>query len=244
MPKHQLCWVKGDTISAGYNEELDELRHIIRNSKELLLEVQQKNWTHRHTHLKDWFQQRVWLLPGSDQQIQTLRKHTQDWVRKQSLSNAERYVTDELKKLEDKILHAEERILDLETRLYNELVHALKEYVATIQRNARLLAEVDCLISFAKAASKNNYCRPEINDSLVIDIRQGRHPVIEQQLKLDEKYIANDTSLDNDQTQIMMITGPNMSGKSAVLRQTALIVPHGPDRKFRTRCSSNIGHCR
>ena len=233
---------KGDTIQAGYDNELDELRHIIRNSKELLLEVQQKEIERTGIPtLKIGFNS----VFGYYLEVTNKYKHFEnippDWVRKQSLSNAERYVTDELKKLEDKILHAEERILDLETRLYNELVQALKEYVPPIQWNARLIAETDCLISYAKAASKNNYARPEVNEGLVIDIRQGRHPVIEQQLRLDEKYIANDTVLDNDGTQIMMITGPNMSGKSAVLRQTALIVLMAQAGSFVPAAGASLG---
>ena len=233
---------KGDTIKGGYNAELDELRHIIRNSKELLLEVQQKEIERTGIPtLKIGFNSVFGYYLEVTNKYKHFENIPQDWVRKQSLSNAERYVTDELKKLEDKILHAEERILDLESRLYNELIHALKEYVATIQWNARLLAEADCLISFAKAASKYNYCQPQINDGLAIDIRQGRHPVIEQQLKLDEKYIANDTLLDNDNTQIMMITGPNMSGKSAVLRQTALIVLMAQTGSFVPAQSATLG---
>ncbi|MBK8700711.1 MAG: DNA mismatch repair protein MutS [Saprospiraceae bacterium] len=216
---------KGDTIKAGFNAELDDLRHVIRNSKQLLLDLQQREIERTGIPtLKIGFNS----VFGYYLEVTNKYKHYEnippDWVRKQSLSNAERYVTDELKQLEDKILHAEERILDLEAKLYLELIQSLKAYIHPIQHNAKMVAETDCLISFAKVASNHHYCRPVMDDSLLIDIRQGRHPVIELQLRLDEKYIANDTLLDNNGTQIMMITGPNMSGKSALLRQTALIV--------------------
>ena len=146
-----------------------------------------------------------------------------EWTRKQTLTNAERYITEDLKRLESKILGAEEKILLLEEQLFGQLVLELGDYIQPIQHNAGLIARVDCLLSFARAAQKNNYCRPEIDESLVIDIKGGRHPVIEQQLPLDEEYIPNDVYLDNEEQQILMITGPNMSGKSALLRQTALI---------------------
>ena len=233
---------KGETIKEGFHAELDDLRHVIKNSKQLLLEIQQKEIERTGIPtLKIGFNS----VFGYYLEVTNKYKHFDnipaDWVRKQSLSNAERYVTDELKKLEDKILHAEEDILAIEERLFLELIQNLKEYIYPIQNNARLIAETDCLISFAKVASKNNYARPDIDNSLTIDIKQGRHPVIELQLRIDEKYIANDTCLDNDATQIMMITGPNMSGKSAVLRQTALIVLMAQTGSFVPAASATIG---
>jgi DNA mismatch repair protein MutS len=147
-----------------------------------------------------------------------------DWIRKQTLVSAERYITQELKDYEEKILGAEEKILSIETRLFNELVISLAEYIQAIQTNANQIARLDCLLSLAKTAKENKYIRPEVNDSDAIDIRQGRHPVIEKQLPPGEVYVANDLYLDNEKTQIIMITGPNMAGKSALLRQTALIV--------------------
>ena len=147
-----------------------------------------------------------------------------DWVRKQTLANAERYITQELKEYEDKILGAEDKILALEARLFGELVMAMQEFIPQIQINANLLARLDCLLSFAKTAEEHRYVRPQVDSSDVIDIRQGRHPVIETQLPPGESYVPNDIRLDAEQQQIMIITGPNMAGKSALLRQTALIV--------------------
>lgn len=150
-------------------------------------------------------------------------KVPQEWIRKQTLVNAERYITQELKEYEEKILGAEDKILVLETRLYTELVQALSEFIPAIQINANQIARIDCLLSFANVAKENNYIRPVIEDNDVLDIRQGRHPVIEKQLPIGEKYIANDVLLDNATQQVIIITGPNMAGKSALLRQTALI---------------------
>jgi DNA mismatch repair protein MutS len=215
---------KGGVVADGISPELDELRDIINNSKEHLLKIQQKEAeatgidnlkigfnnvfgyylevTNRHKDKKE--------IPGS-------------WVRKQTLTNAERYITDDLKKLEEKILGAEEKILALEQRVFDELVFALGEYIKPIQQNAGIVAQLDCLLGFAKLAQENNYCRPTMDDSLVIDIKEGRHPVIEKQLKVGDVFIPNDIYLNNSEHQILMITGPNMSGKSALLRQTALI---------------------
>ena len=146
-----------------------------------------------------------------------------EWIRKQTLVNAERYITQELKEYEEKILGAEDKILVLETQLYTDLVQALMEFIPQIQINANQIARLDCLLSFANVARENRYIRPIIEDNDVLDIRQGRHPVIEKQLPIGEKYIANDVMLDSDTQQIIIITGPNMAGKSALLRQTALI---------------------
>ena len=145
-----------------------------------------------------------------------------DWIRKQTLVSAERYITEELKEYETKILGAEEKIVELETRLFNEIVQALAEYVSAIQLNSTILAQIDCLLSFATGANEYKYFRPEINDSNSIDIKNGRHPVIEHQLPIGETYISNDVFLDQEDQQIIIITGPNMAGKSALLRQTAL----------------------
>ena len=151
-------------------------------------------------------------------------KVPEGWIRKQTLAQAERYITLELKEYEEKILGAEEKILALEARLFSELVLAMQDFIPQIQINANLLARVDCLLSFAKTSEENGYIRPQIDDSEVLDISQGRHPVIETQLPLGERYVPNDVYLDTQKQQIMMITGPNMAGKSALLRQTALIV--------------------
>jgi DNA mismatch repair protein MutS len=216
--------IKGDVIKDGFDADLDELRHIIKNSKQLLLEVNQREIERTGiTNLKIGFNSVFGYYLEVTNKYKNIDTIPADWVRKQSLSNAERYVTDELKKLEDKILHAEDRIAEIEERLYLDLIKSLLAYIPAIQLDSKIIAEIDCLISFAKCASKYNYCKPIIDESYAIDIKQGRHPVIELQLKIDDKYIANDIFLDNDSTQIMMITGPNMSGKSAVLRQTALI---------------------
>lgn len=147
-----------------------------------------------------------------------------EWVRKQTLVNAERYITDELKNYEEKILQAEERIQELEKAIFDKLLYEIADFTVTIQQNANLLARLDCLLSFAQAARQNRYVKPEINNSLILDIKEGRHPVIEKNLPLGDEYIPNDIYLDNDTQQVIILTGPNMSGKSAILRQTALIV--------------------
>ena len=164
-----------------------------------------------------------------------------DWIRKQTLVNAERYITQELKEYEEKILGAEDKILVLETKLYNELVIALAEFIPAIQINANQIARLDCLLAFANVARENNYIRPVVEDSEVIDIRQGRHPVIEKQLPVGEKYIANDVFLDSETQQIIIITGPNMAGKSALLRQTALITLLAQMGSFVPAESARIG---
>ena len=168
-------------------------------------------------------------------------KVPEEWIRKQTLTGAERYITQELKEYEEKILGAEEKILSLETKLYNELVLELAEYIPAIQVNSNLIAQLDCLLSFSKISAENKYVRPQINESDVIDIRQGRHPVIEKQLPLGEQYVANDLLLDSNSQQIIMITGPNMSGKSALLRQTALIVLMSQIGCFVPAEQANIG---
>jgi DNA mismatch repair protein MutS len=164
-----------------------------------------------------------------------------DWIRKQTLVNAERYITEELKQYEEKILGAEEKILAIEARLYNDLVLSLADYIIPVQLNAALVAKLDCLISFAETARKNGYARPKLNDSAVINIKKGRHPVIERQLPVGEEYVPNDIFLDPEQQQIIIITGPNMSGKSALLRQTALITLLAQIGSFVPASSAEIG---
>ena len=164
-----------------------------------------------------------------------------DWVRKQTLVNAERYITNELKEYEAKILGAEEKIGQLEQALYAELLNYIAEYIAPVQQNAILVGQIDCLAGFATLALQNNYQQPEMSDDYVIDIKEGRHPVIEKQLPIDTPYIANDVYLDREQQQIIMITGPNMSGKSAILRQTALIVLLAQIGSFVPATSAHIG---
>ena len=214
---------RGSVIRRGINAELDELRDISHSGKDYLLQIQQ-----REAERTDIPSLKISFNNVFGYYIEVRNTHKdkvpEEWIRKQTLVSAERYITEELKQYEEKILGAEEKILALETQLFNELTLSLLEYIPAIQLNATLIARLDCLLSFAKIAQENKYIRPEINDSLIIDIRQGRHPVIEKQLPIGENYIANDVLLDSDNTQVIIITGPNMAGKSALLRQTALIV--------------------
>ena len=214
---------KGDVIATGYNAELDELRAIRDNGKQVLLEIQEKEAEKTGINsLKIGFNN----VFGYYLEVRNTFKDKvpEDWIRKQTLAQAERYITPELKEYEAKILGADEKILALEARLFGELVQDMQEFIPQIQINANLIARLDCLLSFAKVAEENKYVRPVVDDSTIIDIKKGRHPVIETQLPLGETYVPNDVYLDNEQQQIMMITGPNMAGKSALLRQTALIV--------------------
>lgn len=216
---------KGGAIKTGYDEELDDLRHTIRNAKELLLEIQQKEAERTGiTNLKIGFNNVFGYYLEVTNKYKNQGLIPDDWVRKQTLTGSERYITDELKKLEQKILTAEERILALEEDIFHRLISSMQRYIPLIQQDALALAELDVLLSFAITARQQRYVRPIIDDSSVIDIREGRHPVIEQNLPTGEQYVPNDTYLDSDEQQILMITGPNMSGKSALLRQTALIV--------------------
>ena len=213
---------KGGVIAKGVNEELDELRSIAYSRKDYLLQVQQRESEKTGIpSLKIAFNN----VFGYYIEVRNAHKDKvpADWIRKQTLVNAERYITEELKEYEEKILGAEEKILSLESRLFNELVLCLTEYIPPIQCNANLIGRLDCLLSFAKAAESNKYIRPLVDESDVIDIKGGRHPAIEKQLPLGETYVANDVYLDEDKQQIIIITGPNMAGKSALLRQTALI---------------------
>ena len=214
---------KGDVIADGCNEELDELRALSKNSKDYVLNIQEREAEKTGiTSLKVGYNN----VFGYYLEVRnTFKSKVPDtWVRKQTLAQAERYITQELKEYEDKILGADEKILALEARLFSELILAMQDFIPQIQINANLLARIDCLLSFAKTSEDNSYIRPIIDDSEVIDIRQGRHPVIETQLPLGERYVPNDVYLDTEKQQVMMITGPNMAGKSALLRQTALIV--------------------
>ena len=213
---------KGGVIKDGVNEELDDLRRISYSGKDYLLQIQQRESEQTGIPSLKVAYNNVF---GYYIEVRNIHKDKvpQEWIRKQTLVNAERYITQELKVYEEKILGAEDKILVLETQLYTDLVQALTEFIPQIQINANQIARLDCLLSFANVARENNYIRPVIEDNDVLDIRQGRHPVIEKQLPIGEKYIANDVMLDSASQQIIIITGPNMAGKSALLRQTALI---------------------
>lgn len=213
---------KGGFMADGVNAELDDLRRIVFSGKDYLLQIQQRESDETGIpSLKIGYNN----VFGYYIEVRNAHKDKvpAEWIRKQTLVNAERYITQELKEYEEKILGAEDKILTLETCIYNELVMSLAEFIPAIQINATQIAVLDCLLSFASAAKANGYIRPVISEDEVLDIRQGRHPVIEKQLPLDEKYIANDVYLDTEKQQIIIITGPNMAGKSALLRQTALI---------------------
>ncbi|MBQ5976481.1 MAG: DNA mismatch repair protein MutS [Bacteroidales bacterium] len=214
---------KGGVIADGVDAELDELRSLAVTGKDYLSDLQQRE--SERTGIPSL---RVGFNNVFGYYLEVTNTHKDkvpsDWVRRQTLTNAERYITPELKEYEGRILGAEERIQAIEGRLYQQLLQTLTEYVQPIQYNAQLIAQLDCLQSFASVALANNYCRPELNEGMVIDIKEGRHPVIETQLPLGEKYVSNNVHLDNENQQIIIITGPNMSGKSALLRQTALIV--------------------
>ena len=214
---------KGDVIALGFNQELDDLRSIRDNGKQYLLEIQEKEIAQTGiTSLKIGFNN----VFGYYLEVRNTFKDKvpENWIRKQTLAQAERYITPELKEYEEKILGADEKILALETQLYMELIQDMQEFIPQIQINANLIAHLDCLLSFMKVSKMQRYVRPVVDDSEVIDIKQGRHPVIETQLPIGEQYVPNDVLLDTEHQQIMMITGPNMAGKSALLRQTALIV--------------------
>lgn len=221
-PDPPLLVNKGGVIADGVNSELDELRHIAYSGKDYLLQIQQREIDRTGISSLKVAYNNVF---GYYIEVRNTHKDKvpPEWIRKQTLVNAERYITQELKEYEEKILGAEDKILVLETRLYNELVAELSEFIPAIQIDANQIARLDCLLSFANVARQNRYLRPVVTDDDVLDIKQGRHPVIEKQLPAGEKYIANDVYLDTDTQQIIIITGPNMAGKSALLRQTALI---------------------
>ncbi len=231
---------KGGVIKSGVSAELDELRQIAYSGKDYLLQIQQ-----RESELTEIPSLKIGYnnVFGYYIEVRNTRKDKvpAEWIRKQTLANAERYITQELKEYEEKILGAEDKILVLETQLYAELVQSLSEFIPAIQINANQIARLDCLLSFATAARENNYIRPVIADDDVLEICQGRHPVIEKQLPIGEKYIANDVMLDSQTQQIIIITGPNMAGKSALLRQTALITLLAQIGSFVPAESAHIG---
>ena len=231
---------KGGVIKSGVSAELDELRQIAYSGKDYLLQIQQ-----RESELTEIPSLKIGYNNVFGYYIEVRNTHKDkvpaEWIRKQTLANAERYITQELKESEEKILGAEDKILVLETQLYAELVQSLSEFIPAIQINANQIARLDCLLSFATAARENNYIRPVIADDDVLEICQGRHPVIEKQLPIGEKYIANDVMLDSQTQQIIIITGPNMAGKSALLRQTALITLLAQIGSFVPAESAHIG---
>nr|WP_321379988.1 DNA mismatch repair protein MutS [uncultured Bacteroides sp.] len=231
---------KGGVIKNGVDSDLDELRKIAYSGKDYLLQIQQ-----RESEITGIPSLKIAYNNVFGYFIEVRNAHKdkvpQEWIRKQTLVNAERYITQELKEYEEKILGAEDKILILETKIYNELVLALTEYIPAIQINANQIARIDCLLSFANGAAQNKYIRPVISDDDVLEIKQGRHPVIEKQLPLGEQYIANDVTIDTEHQQIIIITGPNMAGKSALLRQTALITLMAQIGSFVPAESAHIG---
>jgi DNA mismatch repair protein MutS len=233
---------KGDVIAPGVSEELDELRKIARHGKDYLLEVQQREIERTGiSSLKIGFNN----VFGYYLEVRNAHKDSvpQEWIRKQTLVNAERYITEELKEYEQKILGAEERIYAIEVQIYAELVAKIQSRIAVIQNNCRIIARLDVLSGFAELAVSNRYCRPQMNDSHVIDIRQGRHPVIETMMSVGEEFVPNDIYLDNSSQQIIILTGPNMAGKSALLRQTALISLMAQVGSFVPAASASLGYC-
>ncbi|MEM9888909.1 MAG: DNA mismatch repair protein MutS [Bacteroidota bacterium] len=215
---------KGGVIADGFNDELDELRRLVKNSKQLLLDIQLKEATRTGIeNLKIGFNNVFGYYLEVTNKYKNKGMVPPEWTRKQTLTGSERYITEELKVLESKILGAEEKILVLETKLYEQLIFSISDFIQPVQHNASLIARLDCLLSFSKVAQRYSYCRPKLNDTYAINIKAGRHPVIEQQMRVGENYVPNDVYLDREEQQILMITGPNMAGKSALLRQTALI---------------------
>ena len=231
---------KGGVIADGVSNELDDLRKIAFSGKDYLLQIQQREI--ENTGISSL---KIAYNNVFGYYIEVRNSHKEkvpsEWIRKQTLVNAERYITQELKEYEEKILGAEDKILSLEAKLYNDLVVSLADYIPSIQINANQIARVDCLLAFANDARENNYVRPVISDDDVLDIKQGRHPVIEKQLPIGERYIANDVYLDTESQQIIIITGPNMAGKSALLRQTALITLLAQIGSFVPAESAHIG---
>lgn len=231
---------KGNVIAKGVSEELDDLRHIMHSGKDYLTQLQKREIDRTGiSSLKIAFNN----VFGYYIEVRNTHKDKvpEDWVRKQTLVSAERYITEELKAYEQKILGAEEKSLVLEAEIFNKLVTSLTEYLQAIQLNASLIARLDVLMSFAKIAKQHHYVKPELNDSTIINIKEGRHPVIEQQLPVDEEYISNDVVLDNEEQQVIILTGPNMSGKSALLRQVALITLMSQVGSFVPAASARIG---
>ena len=233
---------KGDVIASGVSEELDDLRKIARHGKDYLLDIQKREVERTGiSSLKIGFNN----VFGYYLEVRNAYKDIvpQEWIRKQTLVNAERYITEELKEYEQKILGAEERIYVLESQIYAELVSRIQANISAIQKNCRILARLDVLSGFASLALERRYCRPRMNDGKVIDIRQGRHPVIETMMSAGEEFVPNDVYLDNESQQVIILTGPNMAGKSALLRQTALIVLMAQVGSFVPASSASIGYC-
>ena len=233
---------KGDVIAGGVNEELDELRRIARHGKDYLLDIQQREIERTGiASLKIGFNN----VFGYYLEVRNTYKDSvpEEWIRKQTLVNAERYITEELKEYEQKILGAEERIYVLESQIYAELVAKIQANISMIQKNCRILARLDVLCGFADLAVSNRYCRPKMNDGRIVDIRQGRHPVIETMMQAGEEFVPNDIYLDNEKQQVIILTGPNMAGKSALLRQTALIVLMAQVGSFVPAAEASIGYC-
>ena len=233
---------KGDVIAGGVNEELDELRRIARHGKDYLLDIQQREIERTGiASLKIGFNN----VFGYYLEVRNTYKDSvpEEWIRKQTLVNAERYITEELKEYEQKILGAEERIYVLESQIYAELVAKIQANISMIQKNCRILARLDVLCGFADLAVSNRYCRPKMNDGKIVDIRQGRHPVIETMMQAGEEFVPNDIYLDNEKQQVIILTGPNMAGKSALLRQTALIVLMAQVGSFVPAAEASIGYC-
>ena len=231
---------KGNFIKQGVNVELDDLRAVKNSGKEYIAGIQQKEIIRTGINsLKVGFNSVFGYF------LEVTNSHKSkvppDWIRKQTLTNAERYITEELKEYEQKVLGAEEKIQVLEEKIFADLIRYAKDFVVTVQLDANLIARVDCVLSLAEVAGKNNYCKPEVNDSYAIEIKEGRHPVIEQQLDVSDKYVPNDIFIDNETQQILIITGPNMSGKSALIRQTALIVLMAQMGSFVPATSAKIG---
>ena len=240
QPDPPVQLAKGNVIREGVSKELDDLRQIAFSGKDYLVQIQQREMERTGIpNLKIAYNN----VFGYYLEVRNTHKDKvpEEWVRKQTLTQAERYITEELKEYESKILGAEEKIGVLEAQLYNDLVLGLADFVIPIQHNAQVVARLDCLLSFATIALKNNYVRPSVNEEYALSIKDGRHPVIEQMLPLGDEYVANDVYLDNEQQQIIMITGPNMSGKSALLRQTALIVLMAQMGSFVPAKSADIG---
>ncbi len=239
-PNPPLLLNKGGVVRDGVNEELDSLRNIAYHGKEYLLQLQQREIERTGISSLKISYNNVF---GYYLEVRNTFKHLvpQEWIRKQTLVQAERYITQELKEYEEKILGAEDKIMALEAQLFNQLVADLAQYITPIQRNAQMVAQLDVLLSFATSARLNHYVRPVVDDSLTLDIKQGRHPVIEQMLPAGERYIPNDVLLDTTNQQIIIITGPNMAGKSALLRQTALITLMAQMGSFVPAQSAHIG---
>jgi DNA mismatch repair protein MutS len=231
---------QGGLIKEGIDTELDELQKIAFSGKDYLLQIQKREVERTGINSLKISYNKVF---GYYLEVSNANKEKvpSDWIRKQTLVNAERYITEELKVYEEKILHAEEKLVVIEQRIFNALIHTATDFVPQIQQNAKVLAQLDCLLSFACVARANHYSKPEINDSLILDIKGGRHPVIEKQLSAGESYVPNDILLDSDKQQILIITGPNMAGKSALLRQTALIVLLAQIGSFVPAESASIG---